>query len=144
MNLDALLERIGDRYETETSEVALRGIRLKLLQIKDMAAYIEEVIERAGEGAVRLPYWAKVWEASLVLADYLLGLPEFAPGAAPRHIIELGAGLGVPGLFAAAAGHDVTLTDCEPEALEFTQATALEAAGALPGLGQPGPGRAPG
>jgi hypothetical protein len=33
--------------------------------------------------------------------------------------------MGLPGLFLAAAGHDVTLTDLEPEALEFARANAL-------------------
>jgi predicted nicotinamide N-methyase len=131
MELDSLLARIGERHETETCETSLRGLTLRLLQIKDMAAYIEEVVERAPEGRVRLPYWAKVWEASLVLADFLLSLPQFAPGSSPQNVIELGAGLGVPGLFLAAAGHHVTLTDYEPEALEFARATAL-----LNGLGE--------
>ncbi len=125
MELNTLLERINSRHETQTCEVAVGGIRLELLQIKDMPAYIERIVDLAEGGRVRLPYWAKVWEAALVLADYLLLLPEFAPGAAPRRVIELGCGMGVPGLFLAAAGHDVTLTDCEPEALEFAQAAAL-------------------
>ena len=126
MELDPLLAAINGRYPTEVTETALRGITLKVLQIKDMAAYIEDVVERAPAGSpVRLPYWAKVWEASLVLADYLLSLPRFAPGAKPQRVIELGAGIGVPGLFLAAAGHSVTLTDLEPEALEFARACAL-------------------
>lgn len=125
MELDALLARIHRRYETETAECAVRGLSLKLLQIKDMAGYLEELADRAPEGQLRLPYWAKVWEASLVLADYLLTLPGFAPGSPPKRIIELGAGMGVPGLLLAAAGHHVTLTDSEPEALEFAQAAAL-------------------
>ncbi len=125
MSFQSLLEQLNERHETEVCEVALRGIGLKLLQIKDMAAYIERVVERAKAGQVRLPYWARIWEASVALADYLLGRPEFAPGAPPRRVIELGAGMGVPGLFLAAAGHQVTLTDFEPEALEFAQAAAL-------------------
>lgn len=125
MELEALLKRINGRYETHTCEVAVRGLRLQFLQIKDMVAYVQKVVERAGDDEVHLPYWAKIWEAAIVLADYLLSLPEFAPSATPRQVIELGAGLGVPGFFLAAAGHEVTLTDCEPEALEFAQAATL-------------------
>jgi predicted nicotinamide N-methyase len=125
MDLTALLDRLNQRHETETDEVCVRGLCLQLLQIKDMAAYIEEIVDRAAAGEVRLPYWARVWEAALVLADYLLSLPEFAPGAPPRRVIELGAGMGVPGLFLAAAGHEVLLTDFEPEAIEFAQAAIL-------------------
>ncbi|MFH0809356.1 MAG: methyltransferase domain-containing protein [Pseudomonadota bacterium] len=125
MELEVLLRRINARHETVTSEVALHGITLQFLQIKDMAAFIEEMVDQAPEGRVHLPYWAKIWEASVVLADYLLGLPEFAPGSEPKRIVELGAGMGVPSLFLAAVGHDVVLTDFEPEALEFARAAAL-------------------
>ena len=40
-----------------------------------------------------LPFWAKVWEASFVLA-YFLGRQPVVPG---RRILEIGAGIGVVG-----------------------------------------------
>jgi hypothetical protein len=49
-----------------------------------------------------------LWDASVVLAQYVNTLGESLRGAA---VIELGAGTGLPGLAAARLGADVTLTD---------------------------------
>ncbi len=58
-----------------------------------------------------------VWDAALVLADFLVKQePE-----ENRRILEIGAGLGFAGLCAAARGHQVTLTDNTPDALAFAR-----------------------
>ncbi len=66
----------------------------------------------------RFPFWAKLWEAAIVLADFVATLEP------PRKVLEIGAGLGVPGLTAAAFGHEVTLTDYEEAPLEIVQRSA--------------------
>ena len=45
-----------------------------------------------------MPYWAELWPAGLALAH---ALPERLDGV---RVVELGAGLGVPSLVAAARG----------------------------------------
>lgn len=52
-----------------------------------------------------LPYWAELWPAALALAA---ALPERLDGL---RVVELGCGLGVPSLVAAARGAEVTATD---------------------------------
>jgi len=64
------------------------------------------------------PFWAKLWEAALVLADFVATLKP------PKKILEIRAGLGVPGLMAAAFGHEVTLTDYDELPLELIQRSA--------------------
>lgn len=51
-----------------------------------------------------LPYWAELWPASVALAASL-------PDVAGLRVVELGCGLGVPSLVAAARGAQVTATD---------------------------------
>ena len=68
-----------------------------------------------------LPFWGKIWEASILLAAYLTAQPVL-PG---RKILEIGTGLGVSGLFAAAHGHEVTLSDHTEEILRFIRANVL-------------------
>jgi len=68
-------------------------------------------------GERRLPYWARLWPSSLVLARLVAG--ELVARVRGRAVVELGCGLGAVGLTAARAGADVTLTDREPEALEL-------------------------
>jgi predicted nicotinamide N-methyase len=67
------------------------------------------------------PLWAKLWEASGLLASYLFKLPPD-----PRKtMLEIGCGLGMVGIAAAKAGHRVTMTEINPDALNFARANAL-------------------
>jgi predicted nicotinamide N-methyase len=105
---------IGNR-ETEQKTVGIRGRKFTLLTPK----FIEEHID--AESPLRdFPLWAKVWEASWVLADFLAGLPA-DPG---KRIIEIGCGLGLVGVVAASFGHKVVMTEHNPEALQFARANA--------------------
>ncbi|HEX7083312.1 MAG TPA: 4-hydroxy-tetrahydrodipicolinate synthase [Gaiellaceae bacterium] len=65
-----------------------------------------------------LPYWAELWPAALALAE---ALPERLGGV---RVVELGCGLGVPSLVAAARGAVVTATDWAGEALDLLRRNA--------------------
>lgn len=60
----------------------------------------------------------KLWEACFVLADFLMCTPGMVAG---RHVVELGAGVGLLGLIARSClgAARVTLTDVDPEVLQF-------------------------
>jgi len=60
-----------------------------------------------------LPYWAELWPAATALAG---ALPERLDGV---RVVELGCGLGVPSLVAAARGAVVTATDWAGDAIEL-------------------------
>ncbi|MFZ5585258.1 MAG: class I SAM-dependent methyltransferase [Thermodesulfobacteriota bacterium] len=107
------LARLRARFALKQDAVSLAGVSLALPELADPVAYIES------RGQDDLPYWTKLWPAALVLAGLAAQLP---PAAEP--VLELGAGLGVPGLVAAAKGRRVTLTDLDPDALEFAMAAA--------------------
>lgn len=62
-----------------------------------------------------MPYWADLWPAARMLAEAILSEP-WAPG---RHAVEIGCGLGLPGVAALAAGLRVTFSDYDPCALHF-------------------------
>ena len=64
-----------------------------------------------------LPYWAELWPASLALAAAL-------PDVAGLRVVELGCGLGVPSLVAAARGAEVTATDWADDAVELLRRNA--------------------
>lgn len=112
-----LEQNLRQRYELEWIEARVRDLSLKILQIKDLETFLVQQIEAGTFSLENFPYWAMVWEASLVLADFLV-TQEPVPD---REILELGAGLGFVGLFAAARGHRVTLTDNHPDALAFAR-----------------------
>jgi predicted nicotinamide N-methyase len=65
-----------------------------------------------------MPYWAELWPSGLALAQVL---PARLDGLA---VVELGCGLGVPSLVAAARGARVTAVDWAAEAIDLLQENA--------------------
>ena len=119
--LDELLQDIKKEYKTEIVPITVSERSLRCLRIADLD---EIILDRLGTGdlnGTELPYWGKIWEASILLAAYLMAQPVM-PG---RRILEIGTGLGVSGLFAAACGHDVTLSDHKKEIIRFIRANIL-------------------
>lgn len=76
----------------------------------------------------RFPFWSRLWESATILAQVLVGSAE-PPGG---RLLELGAGLGAPGLAAAAAGYQVVLSDYEEIILDFQRVSS--AANGLSGV----------
>ncbi|MBU1277423.1 MAG: methyltransferase domain-containing protein [Proteobacteria bacterium] len=113
------LERISNRFKLTWSEVGVGSYRLQLPELADPSDYIDHRINQGHYGLTELPYWTKLWPAAMVLAQFTLRL---AKGEGP--LLELGAGLGLPGLVAAAGGRQVVITDLDPDAMEFARAAA--------------------
>lgn len=121
--LDDLLAVARERFgELVFDRVDLPGGPLEMLQVKDMPAYIDKLLARAGAGKnVELPLWAKIWPTNVVLSMFLDKYP-FPEGF---EFLEIGAGIGLAGLVLARRGYGVTLTDIEPDALLFCRINAL-------------------
>ncbi len=66
-----------------------------------------------------LPYWAELWPSGLALAEVVSALDVRG-----LHVLELGAGLGLPSLAAALGGADVLATDWAGDAVELLRANA--------------------
>ncbi len=118
-------QRVGGRFPLLKSKVTVGGMTFWLPELRDPQAYLAARL-RHGKGT-ELPYWTKVWPASLLLAGLVAQLSLPPEG----EVLELGAGMGLPGLVAAARGRRVILTDLDPDALEFARAAAE-----LSGLGE--------
>jgi len=66
-----------------------------------------------------LPYWAELWPSAMALARVVARRPLTG-----RRVIELGCGLGLPALAAAAAGGRVLATDWAADAVAMTARNA--------------------
>jgi predicted nicotinamide N-methyase len=99
-------------HSSDTRVVA--GVELALLRPESPESLIDETEFEPDEF---LPYWAELWPASLALAEAL-------PEVAGLRVVELGCGLGVPALVAAAKGAEVTATDWAPAAIELLRENA--------------------
>ena len=95
-------------------QLTVHGVELSLLRPPEVEALIDE--ERFFQDEF-MPYWAELWPAGLRLAEAL-------PDVREQRVVELGCGLGVPSLVAAAQGADVTATDWAPEAIELLETNA--------------------
>src|SRR4051812_22701233 len=104
--------RSGLTLSSETRVVA--GVELTLLRPESAEALIDEDAFAEDEF---LPYWAELWPAARALASAL-------PDVAGLRVVELGCGLGVPALVAAARGADVTATDWAADAIELLRENA--------------------
>lgn len=110
-----LYEKLARKYSLELEPLSIRGKTIKLIKPSN----IEELLGSEGLKKIEnFPFWVKVWEASIVLADFMASIKP------QGRVLELGAGLGVVGLTAAAFGHEVVLTDYEEECLEFLRLNA--------------------
>jgi len=89
-------------------------VQLSLLRPVAAEALIDE---SAFEQEEFLPYWAELWPASRALAEAL-------PEVRGLRVVELGCGLGLPSLVAAARGADVVATDWADEAVALLRANA--------------------
>jgi len=94
--------------------ITVAGVRLELLRPASPEALIDEEAFADDEF---LPYWAELWPAARALAD---GLPDVRG----LRVVELGCGLGLPSLSAAAKGATVTATDWSPDAIELLRENA--------------------
>lgn len=71
-----------------------------------------------------LPYWAEFWPATRVLADIVADWPAPPADQSPPTVFELGCGLGLVGLVAAARGYRAILSDYDEDSLAFVQESA--------------------
>ena len=106
---------LKDKYELEVIPIAIGGKKLDLFGIANWDVFIKNLEEQGEEYIKNFPFWVKIWEASVVLADHLIriGLGK------EKDILEIGAGMGVTGLFLGAFGYKITVTEYEEDALEL-------------------------
>jgi predicted nicotinamide N-methyase len=113
-----LYNKIKAKYKLTFDRLKVGDKTLRLLKIAD----IEEILDGKDPFAnvSEFPFWVKLWEAAMVLAYVMSSLPE----PKGKTVLELGAGLGAPGLAAAAAGFDVTISDYEEIIMDFQRVSA--------------------
>src|SRR5665213_3667990 len=101
---------------TTCSETLRIGdVELTLMRPREPEALIDEEAFADDEF---MPYWAELWPAGLALAE---ALPEHLVGV---RVVELGCGLGVPSLVAAARGAEVTAVDWADDAIALLRDNA--------------------
>jgi predicted nicotinamide N-methyase len=117
--------RIG-AFTARLTQVPLDDGAIALWTVADLERHVDRAALLAAEDPPEPPYWAHLWSGALALADVV-----------PRDagtVLELGCGLGLPGLVAARRGGRVTFVDRIPVALEFVRASVRANGGGPVGL----------
>jgi predicted nicotinamide N-methyase len=107
---------LQSRFELAATEVRISGRTFHLLRPRSAEDLISEEDFAIDE---RIPYWADCWPSARVLAERISKIPGEG-----RPLLELGCGIGLVSLAAAAAGFQALATDYYADALEFTAANA--------------------
>ncbi|HST14486.1 MAG TPA: methyltransferase domain-containing protein [Gaiellaceae bacterium] len=100
--------------EVRTECLQVAGVPLTLVRPVAPESLIDEELFADDEF---LPYWAELWPAAVALAEAL-------PDVTGLRLVELGCGLGLPSLVAAAKGARVTATDWSPDAIDLLRENA--------------------
>src|SRR5437773_7017419 len=106
--------RIGD-FDAVLERVSVGDASVALWRVAALERHLDRAALLAAD-APEPPYWAHLWSGAVVLA-----------GAMPRGagtVLELGCGLGLPGLPISCRGARVTFVDRERVALAFVRASA--------------------
>jgi predicted nicotinamide N-methyase len=107
---------LSRRFELARSQVTVGARTYELLKPRSVDDLISEEDFAIDE---RIPYWADCWPSGRILAERLSR--EKGQG---RSLLELGCGIGLVSVAAAAAGFEVLASDYYADALEFTAANA--------------------
>ncbi|MCF8103981.1 MAG: methyltransferase [Desulfohalobiaceae bacterium] len=122
-SLETLLTQAEAKYQTRFEPVKVGQQELQILQIADMESHLDRILDTADKGqGLELPFWARIWPTSILLSYYAQRLPADAG----LNLLEIGAGIGICGLFAAGHGLRVTISDINEEALLFTRINILK------------------
>lgn len=103
-------------YGARLTDVGVGSDTVALWQVDDLERYIDRRALLAGDDPPEPPYWAHLWAGARVLAA--------AVPTGPGRAVELGCGLGLPGLIAARRGARVTFVDRVVAPLAFVRASA--------------------
>ncbi len=109
------IETFHQQYQTELRESVIAKRCFRFLVPQSLERFLNPA-----NLFNQFPFWTKIWEASLVLAHRLAATPPVAG----QRWLELGAGIGVVGIVAAAFQHDITITEYDTHALNFIRANA--------------------
>ena len=130
---DMLFQWLSRKYRIEMHPITVGSRDFQLFVLKDVDQLLDQLAAAAPDDIAlkdeRLPYWAEIWPSSLALSRFLL---ENASSLKNMVTLEIGCGLGLSGIAAAAAGALVTISDYQEDALRIAELNWLLNVGASP------------
>ena len=127
--LNAELEKqrrlLSQRFALGRSQLDIPGGPLSITHVQNPDLLLDELAEAPDSDPrvqdERLPYWAWIWPSALALAKHVRASEG---DLKDKQVLEIGCGLGVPGIAALAHTDQVTFSDYSEDALEFAAMNA--------------------
>jgi len=105
---------------TKRQEIKIYDRIIKVDTVSDIDELFEALVSKGPDHEdvkdERIPYWADLWPSAVALSNYILKTNLIVPGT---KVLEIGCGLGLPGIVAGQLGAKVILSDYIQEALDF-------------------------
>lgn len=131
-NVHRLRRRIESRYTLVTQTIHVGSISFPFTRIADPDRVLDEVAaeedrlekvsgRRADGDYLHLPYWAELWDSAMGMAQFIEHRSEAWSTSSSPNVLDLGCGMGLSGVTAAALGARVMFADLEAPALLFAQ-----------------------
>jgi predicted nicotinamide N-methyase len=125
-----LLVRIRRKYQTITEALHFGPLRLDFTRVADPDVVLDRIVveedrreklsgQRRDGNDLHLPYWAELWDSAFGIGLFLVKNPPSGS------VLDLGCGMGLAGMVAAAMGARVVLADLEADALLFAKLNTL-------------------
>jgi len=107
-------------YPAALDEFAHAAARIVLYRVARLEDFVDREALLREQEVAEPPYWAHLWIGARALARRLAESRTLSG----RRVLDLGCGLGLPGLVAASLGAEVWFVDRESAALEFVRRSA--------------------
>jgi predicted nicotinamide N-methyase len=111
-------------FETASEEIIIAGEPFIITKVTNFDELFERMVSENSDGGNNddsIPYWTEIWPSSIALAEFILQNKELVD---KKKVIELGCGLGLPGIAAARSGAKMTFSDLHADALYFARLNA--------------------
>jgi len=111
---------MDESFLTKEENIYVNGLQLNITCLKDGNQFPFNLkTEQGFFDETSWPIFGKIWPSSLVLVNYLCDL-----GPIQGRVLEVGCGLGIPSLFLAKTGVDITASDGNAYADQFLEINA--------------------
>lgn len=103
-------------------DLQLKNHLVKVSRIRDIDKLFNQLLSKSPSDPdivdERMPYWADLWPSAIGISEFIDSDPDVVNN---KNVLEIGCGLGLPGIVAALCGGNVTMTDYLQEALDFAE-----------------------
>ena len=110
------------KYKTQKEHLDILGLTIDLVKVTNLDELYEELVQKGDEHDdvkdERIPYWADLWHSAIALSQHIVKTNVIKKN---KSVLEIGCGLGLPGIVAGKYSADITFTDYIKEPLDFAQ-----------------------